>query len=124
MNGVDLFIDDLEDESTRELVYAINEIILNSHPAIHSKIRFKIPFYFLHSWICYINPLKTGGIEWCFIHGQRLEDPHDILQSKDRIMIAGIEVKEPEDLNNEAVLDILYTAIEYDKQLAEKKKKK
>ena len=62
MNGVDLFIDDLEDDNIRELIIAINDLILSVHPAIHSKLRFKIPFYYLHSWFCYLNPLKKGGV--------------------------------------------------------------
>lgn len=65
----------------------------------------------------------NGGVEWCFIHGRKQEDHHGILQAKGRKMIADIKIKELEDLQYEGIMEILYTAIDYDKQLATRKKK-
>ena len=103
MNGVEFFIQDLVDQPLQKLIMALDNMIIESHPAIHSKIRYGIPFYYLHSWFCYINPQKKGGVEWCFIHGQKLPNPYGVLQSKGRSMIAGIHLKNIEDLNDDAI---------------------
>ena len=123
MPRLDDFIDDLSSDTTREIVLVIDGLIKDTHPAIHSKLRYNIPFYYLHSWFCYINPLKTGGVEWCFIHGKKLDDPGGLLNSKERKMIAGIEITHRDEAFHENVMSILYSAIEYDTKMKELKDK-
>ena len=123
MNGVEYFIHDLEDQHLQELIISVDRMIIDSHPAIHSRIRYGIPFYYLHSWFCYINPQKKGGVEWCFIHGQKLPNPSGVLRSKGRSMIAGIEIKSMKDLEDDDILTVLFSAIEYDLLPAHMKRK-
>ncbi len=117
MNGFDLFIDSIEDQTTKDILVYLHVLILDIHPGMNSKIRYNIPFYDIHSWICYTNPLKKEGVELCFIHGQQLSDPYGLLDEKDRKMISGITITTLDDAILEAVLFYLTEAIEVDSAL-------
>jgi len=94
-----------------------------SFPGISKKIRYKIPFYDFKSWLCYINPLKKGGLELCFVHGQKLSGFPSILEARNRIMIAGITIMTPQEAGSDLVLDCFSEAIILDETLASEKKK-
>lgn len=56
------------------------------------KLKFKIPFYYGKSWICYTNPLKNNGVELAFTRGNELSDAHHILKANNRKQIRGVEI--------------------------------
>ncbi|HBH25441.1 MAG TPA: DUF1801 domain-containing protein [Cytophagales bacterium] len=88
---------------------------------LHSKIRFKIPFYDHKSWVCYLNPLKLDGVELVFLKGQELSDVSGILQSKSRKMVAGITFESIQDYPESELHQIINEAILLD-ELAKKNK--
>jgi hypothetical protein len=57
---------------------------------LEPKIRFKIPFYFKKSWICYINPVKNEGVELAFIRGNELSNPTDLFDFRGRKQVMGM----------------------------------
>ena len=65
---VEDFIEGFEGDD-HEIMKFLNEMMIDQ-PGISSKISFKIPFYYRNSWICYINPVKKGGIEFVFTCGK------------------------------------------------------
>jgi len=69
---------------------AQKDILLYFHQYLYEqlelspKIRFKIPFYYNKSWICYLKPIKPNGIELAFTRGNKLSNVQGILQSNGR----------------------------------------
>lgn len=59
---------------------------------LEAKYRFKIPFYYQNSWICYLNPIKKDGIEFNFVRARELSLHSGILDFKKRVMVAGISL--------------------------------
>lgn len=109
MNACTDFIYEQE-EPVQSIMMTLHEL-LSTFPEISCKIRFKIPFYYRKSWVCYLNPLKNKSVELVFIHGGRLSNVQGLLHTKGRKMVAGITFSSIEDINMEAVLEILAEAI-------------
>jgi len=77
---------------------------------LQPKIKYKIPFYFNNSWICYLNPLKNNGIECAFTRGNELLIESPILLSKGRKQIKGIDLFCVNDITDE-LFEILHEAL-------------
>jgi hypothetical protein len=122
MSDVDFYIGSLEDENLRTLVSELHELILSQLPSIYAELKYGIPFYNLHSWMCYINPLKTGGVELCFLHGQKLPDTHHLLETKGRKMVSGITITTIQQLYREDLLELILSAIILDEEMKKEKK--
>lgn len=76
-----------------------------------AKLRYKIPFYFRLSWICYINPTKDNRVEFAFIRGNEMSNFQNILESKGRKLVYSLTVEKlsdlPIDLLNEVILEAI-----------------
>jgi len=57
---------------------------------LEPKYRFKIPFYYQNTWICYLNPIKNDGIEFNFVRARELLGIDELLDFRGRKMVAGI----------------------------------
>jgi len=93
-------------------------------PEFTSKIRWKIPFYFRKSWICYVNPIKVDGIELAFLRANELSNPDGTLDFKKRKQIAGITYHSPKELDFELIMVILEEAIVLDDTIPYSNRKK
>ncbi len=111
MNDVELYIHSREDDSIRELLFYLHDFILLQHPSMTSRLRYKIPFYDVLSWICYLNPLKKGGLELVFLHGQKISSHGEYLQSRGRKMVSGIIFLNVSDINETILGEIIQEAI-------------
>ena len=75
------------------------------------KIRFKIPFYYGRSWICFLNPVKGGKIEVAFIRGNELSNDQGLLESKGRKQVYGIEFEKVSEIPLQLMNEIIHEAI-------------
>ena len=91
---------------------------------LEAKIRFKVPFYYRKSWICYLNPLKHGGIEWAFLRGNELSNVQGLLDAKGRKQVMGIDIMNLSDLPLQTSLEILQEAILLDESVPYESKRK
>jgi len=80
-------------------------------PGIECKKRFKIPFYYRHSWVAYLNPIKKDGVELCFLKGLEMSNHDGRLQTKDRKMVAGISIYSPSEIDKDSILDHFQEAL-------------
>lgn len=112
MVNVQDFIYNLESEQRAFFEY-LDELI-SGFPEMESKIRYKIPFYYRKSWICYTNPLKSGGVELCFLRANELGNASGILNFKDRKQVAGIEITDMKTIPDASIREILMEAIMLD----------
>jgi hypothetical protein len=97
----------LQYESNQKHILNYFHNLFSSFPEVTSKIRFKVPFYYRKTWICYLNPIKNNGIELCFVRGNELSNSQGLLNSNGRKQVYGISffsVKEiPEDTIHEII---------------------
>ncbi len=99
---------------------------LMTFPHIESKVRYKIPFYYKKSWVCYLNPKKGDKIEMCFLRGNELSNASGILDAKGRKQVYGIEFSNIKEINIEKITEILMEALILDDTIpyTSKRKKK
>ena len=109
---LDDFIEKLNDGQLAIFNYLHDQFL--AFPEISYKIRYKIIFYDYKSWLCYINPLKQGGVELCFIKGQVLQIHRDLLKAKNRKMIAGITIDDLKTAPLEKIMDCFAEALMLD----------
>ena len=79
------------DDSQRDIMLYLHKFLaveLN----LTDKIRFKIPFYYRKSWICYLSPMKNNSIEFAFLRGNELSNAQGILDSKGRKQVFSVEL--------------------------------
>jgi hypothetical protein len=123
MNPVEDFIYDQEGD-TRHILSYLHTLMTDL--GMISKIRYRIPFYYQKSWVCYLNPLKSGGVEWAFIRGNELSNAQGLLDQKDRKQIAGITLLSLKNLPEQALREVIAEALILDETVpyASKRKKR
>ena len=119
MDSVQNYI--LDQSGEEQLIMQYFHDLLTSFPEVATKIRYKVPFYYLKSWFLYLNPQKKGGVEVCFIHGQRLSNEHGLLDKKDRKQIAGITFKKISEIPEKIIFEIIQEAFLIDELMRKEK---
>ena len=112
------------DASQKEVAVYLHKLMV-SFPGVVSKIRYKIPFYYQKSWICYLNPSKKNQIEFAFTRGNELSNEQGLLDSKGRKQISGITFTSINDIPKESLIEIIQEALLLDTHVpyASKRKK-
>ncbi len=98
--------------------------LLKTELNLLDKIRYQIPFYFRKSWICYLNPLKDGGIELAFLRGNELSDAQQLLTFNGRKQVAGIVFRNMAEIPVEKIMEIIHEALLLDSTVPYKSKRK
>lgn len=124
MNPGDDFILGLE--GMQQKLFERLHQLLSYDLGLECKIRYRIPFYFERSWICYLNTLKDDGVEIAFTRGNELSNDQGILLAKDRKQIMGIEYFDIKEIDDNLLLEIIQEALLLDETVpyASKRKKK
>ncbi|SMD34147.1 hypothetical protein SAMN04488029_1870 [Reichenbachiella faecimaris] len=115
MTNVDAYITNIEG-TQGEIMTVLNDIIMNND-RMESKLRYGIPFYFQKSWVCYLNPLKMGGIELCFLRAIELSNENGLLDFKKRKQVAGITYSSLEDINLTHLIPVIQEALILDESV-------
>lgn len=123
MTEVEDFIYKFED-AQREVMLYIHKL-LSVDLNLTAKIRFKIPFYYRKSWICYLNPIKDKSIEFAFVRGNELSNSQGLLDSKGRKQVWSIELTKLSEIPKRELTEIIHEAILLDETVpyASKRKK-
>ncbi|ALO14085.1 hypothetical protein L21SP5_00406 [Salinivirga cyanobacteriivorans] len=79
------------------------------------RISYGIPFYYGNRWVCFLNPLKKGGVELAFTRGNELQDEPGILDNKGRKLVYGVELDSIETIPHEALEEVLFEALDLDR---------
>ncbi|MEO0472572.1 MAG: DUF1801 domain-containing protein [Bacteroidota bacterium] len=100
--------------------------LLTAFPNITCKIRYRVPFYYQKSWLCYLNPVKNEQIEWVLLRGNELSNVQGALETRGRKQVAGILFGSPADINPRLIEEIFSEALLLDENIpyASKRKKK
>lgn len=73
----------------REIMLFIHNMMM-AHPGVTHKIRYRVPFYYRKSWMCYLNPRKGDKVAFNFIRGNELSNAQGILESLGRKQVMSI----------------------------------
>ena len=122
MEPIFQFIDRYSGDQQAVLQYLHNLLI--SFPDIEPKLKYKIPFYYRKSWICYLNPIKKKGIELCFTRGNELSNAQGLLMARDRKQIRGVIFETIESIPEESLLELLQEAFLLDETVPYQSKRK
>ncbi|MBX2929040.1 MAG: DUF1801 domain-containing protein [Saprospiraceae bacterium] len=91
--------------------------LLSGFPELTPKIRYKIPFYYRKSWVCYLNPIKGRQVELVFIRANELSNEQGLLDFQGRKQVAGIVFASVTDIPDEAVTEIIAEALLLDESI-------
>lgn len=96
------------------LLQALRSTLLQASPYISEKLAFNCPFYTYKGYLfCYLNVLAHHSVEWCFLNGTQLSNEHQLLQHRNRKMVAGVMLHNTDQLSeqHDALLHILHEAM-------------
>lgn len=85
--------------------------LLSAFPNIQCKVRYRVPFYYQKSWICYLNRVKHDAIEMCFLRGCDLSNAQGLLDAKGRKQVSGITFASVADIDEVLVLEVFAEAL-------------
>ena len=122
MSPAESFILDYEGEQSEVLQYLHD--LLMSFPEMESKIRYRVPFFYRRSWICYLNPIKNNTVEICFIRANEMSNEQGLLDFKDRTQVAGVTYQSVKEINEELLWEVVQEAILLDETVKYKSKRK
>ncbi|MBV6645289.1 MAG: DUF1801 domain-containing protein [Cyclobacteriaceae bacterium] len=106
----------------RLIMRQVHQMML-ANPGVTCEIRYRVPFYYRKSWICYFNPIKDGGVELAFTRANELGNASGILDFKGRKQVAGITLNTLLDIT-ESVEEIIQEALLLDEEVAYASKRK
>lgn len=119
MDEVAFFIDQ-HDGKQRELLLHFHHL-LTEELELTDKIRYKIPFYYRKSWICYLNPQKNDSVELAFIRGNELSNEQGLLQDKGRKQVKSITFSDKSEIPESLIREVIHEAIILDDTVKYKK---
>jgi hypothetical protein len=105
------------DGNQREVMLHLHHL-LTLELNLTEKIRFKIPFYYGRSWICYLNPTKNGKVEFAFVRGNELSNEQGILDSKGRKQVYSIAFEKVSEIPAQQINEVIQEAILLDETKA------
>ncbi len=112
MSDVEDFI--LQFSGNQQAILEYFHQLFTNELQLTDKLRYKIPFYYGKSWICYLNPKKGEKIELAFLRGNELSNVQGLLSNKGRKMVSGIEFTSVAEIPTDAINEIIQEAIYLD----------
>lgn len=109
MSPIEDFILGLEGQQ-RAIVQFLHQRI-SEHHGLAGKLSYKIPVYYRKTWVCYLNPLKKGGVELAFAKGLRLSNDQGILSMKKRKYVAGVDLYDISEIPERQIDEIIQEAL-------------
>ncbi|OWY20523.1 DUF1801 domain-containing protein [Sphingobacteriales bacterium UPWRP_1] len=100
----------------REVMLYLHRLF-TGFPGVVGKITYKIPFYYRKTWVCYLNPTKSGAIELGFTRGAELQNENGLLNAKGRKQVSSVTYASVADINEEALLQVLQEALLLDEKV-------
>ncbi len=122
MKTIDQFIWGLEGQE-KAIVNYLHTRLVNEYDLM-GKISYGIPMYYRKSWVCYLNPLKKGGVELAFARANELSNEQGLLDFKCRKQVAGIDLFEVNKIPDRLINEILQEALILDEMVKYNVRKK
>ncbi|UTW61244.1 DUF1801 domain-containing protein [bacterium SCSIO 12741] len=101
------------DGNQREIMLFFHHMLTKDFNLIE-KMKFKLPFYYGKSWICYLSPTSNDSVELAFTRGNELSNHQQILESKGRKQVYSIELKDLKSIPLTPIQEVLQEALVLD----------
>lgn len=103
MNPVEVYISK-RPKNQMEIMGYLHELILFTIPEVKFAIKWQIPLYRINKMAFYMNPLKTGGIEFAFLQAKSFDNKlKSQLDFKNRSMVGGITIASLESIDEKLI---------------------
>ena len=99
----------------RDVLVYLHELLTGTY-GLQPVLRYRIPFYDQHSWVCYLNPVGKKGVEIAFIKGNELSNSQGMLDFRGRKQVAGIIIEEIRDVRQGILDEIILESLWIDEQ--------
>lgn len=116
MDDIQAFI--LDHDGQQAAVMQFLHDIMMGFPDMVSKIRYRVPFYYRKSWMCYIKPVKDKQVEFVFIRGNELSNEQGLLDAKGRKQVMGVTFDRVEDIPVETLQQVIQEALLLDEMVS------
>ena len=90
---------------------------LSEYDNVKACFKYKIPFYSIFKPICYINPLKSSGVEVVFWNALKMKNSLPLLDQKTRKLMVEITYRTIDKVNFELLDTMIREAISIDAAL-------
>lgn len=98
-------------EAPQRTIIALMHHRLTDIHDLQVQMSYGIPMYRRKTWVCYLNPIKKGGVELAFVKGHLLSNEQGLLQRKKRKYVAGIELYTVESIPERPIDEIVQEAL-------------
>ena len=122
MTAVETFIYQYEGEQRKIMLHLHH--MLTEEFNLTAKIRYRIPFYYQKSWICYLNPTKNSQIDFAFTRGNELSNAQGLLTFGDRKQVASVLFDCLENIPFDTLKEVLQEATLLDETVSYSVRKK
>jgi hypothetical protein len=101
----------------------LREMLLAHFPEMKEKFGYGVPYYWLHSRICFMYPASfpysgiEEGVTFGFARGHLLSNEQGLLDLGNRKEVAYIRLLSEKDIREEPLLEILHEAVLLDAEL-------
>ncbi len=111
------------------IVDILRNLVLELEPNFVEKISYGVPYYFLHSRVCFIWPasVKWGpkeGVLFGFCKGAHIDDFQKVLDTTGRKEIGTLTFLGPEEIDEKQIKELLIQAIVLDKSIQDQSKRR
>ncbi len=97
-------------EAVQQIMWPLHRFLLH-FPGLEPKLRYKIPFYYRKSWVCYLNPIKGSGVELAFTRANELSNAQGLLDFRGRTQVAGIVFSENSPIPFDSLFELVHEAL-------------
>ena len=99
------YIESLDGEQRR--IMLVLHQFLSTYPQVTCRIRYRVPFFYRKSWLCYLNPLKNSAVELCFVRANELSNKNGLLDFKNRTQVAGVTYCAIGEIQEDALAEVV-----------------
>lgn len=103
------YIESLDGEQRR--IMLVLHQFLSTYPQVTCRIRYRVPFFYRKTWLCYLNPQKNGSVELCFVRANELSNENGLLDFKNRTQVAGVTYFHTGEIREEALAEVVQEAL-------------
>ena len=112
-----------------KIVEKLRQIILQAIPDCIEKLSYNVPYYKIHSNICFIWPsaipwgnMQQKGVRFGFTKGYLLHDDTGYLEKGDRKQVYWKDFYTLKDIDMDILLSYIYEAVLVDEEVSKQKK--
>ena len=128
MKTFDDFYSEITDDE-KVIVDRLRELVLAANPNCKEKISYGVPYYFLHTRVCFIwpasiHPGPKSGVVLGFCQGHLMSDERGILDRENRKVIGTITFHDASEIEPAILKELLDEAIFIDYETKKMKLKR